>query len=321
MRPIQVVLDVLPANTQSVSVQAENAPASNAVALAQTLADGGSLTIDGTFAADGVATFPVPSRIMLSSADDFYGTTFDILGTDADGNAIHAPIYGGPNDGFVIGDTYFATVTAINSNASGYTTETISAGAYDFQDFALDGIYATDGVVTFPYPTRVSMTDTLGTFEFDTFSITGTDAYGNVISEQLAGPIENTIYSTLVYATVTQVLMLTPDYGDYGFSIGNEGLNDGPTAWWPLDIYTPNQVTNTSCKLLSGDLTYSVQYTNEDPFNSSITQLVVAHPSGLMTDATTSKTAPTKTLMRAVRFNFTAGVGTARVTVVQQSTR
>ena len=55
MRPIQVVLDVLPANTQSVSVQAENAPASNAVALAQTLADGGSLTIDGTFAAEWIA--------------------------------------------------------------------------------------------------------------------------------------------------------------------------------------------------------------------------------------------------------------------------
>lgn len=97
-----------------------------------------------------------------------------------------------------------------------------------------------------------------------------------------------------------------------------DGASTG--AWWPLDIYTPNQVTTISCNLLSGTANYSVEYTNEDPFNTSITQLAVAHPTAALTGATTSQTASTTTLMRAVRIKTASGTGTLRVTVVQQST-
>lgn len=91
-------------------------------------------------------------------------------------------------------------------------------------------------------------------------------------------------------------------------------------AWWPLDIYTPNQVTTISVNLLSGSANYSVEYTNEDPFDTSITQLAVAHPVAALTGATTSQTAFTTTLMRAVRVKTASGTGQLRVTVTQQST-
>ena len=95
------------------------------------------------------------------------------------------------------------------------------------------------------------------------------------------------------------------------------------TDWWPLDIYTPNQVTSISVNLLSGSIEYSVEYTNEDPFDPSIDPgdlLVEPHPVGAFTDATTSLTEFTDVLMRAVRINITDGAGSARITVVQQST-
>tara|TARA_R110000868_G_scaffold398600_1_gene671853 strand:- start:322 stop:612 length:291 start_codon:yes stop_codon:yes gene_type:complete len=91
-------------------------------------------------------------------------------------------------------------------------------------------------------------------------------------------------------------------------------------TWWPLDIYVPNQVTTISCALASGTATYSVEYTNEDPFDTAITQLAVAHPTAALTGATASQTASTTTLMRAVRVNTAAGTGTLRVVVTQQST-
>lgn len=93
----------------------------------------------------------------------------------------------------------------------------------------------------------------------------------------------------------------------------------GSTAWWPLDIYTPNQVTSISVDV-TGTLDYSIQYTNDDPFNPAITPVAVPHPVSALVGATTDQTASTTTLMRAVRFTINSGNGSARVTVTQQST-
>lgn len=95
------------------------------------------------------------------------------------------------------------------------------------------------------------------------------------------------------------------------------------TDWWPLDIYTPNQVTSISVNKLSGTIEYSVEYTNEDPYDPAIAPadlLVEPHPAAAFTNATDSQTEFTDVLMRAVRVNITDGSGSARITVVQQST-
>jgi DUF971 family protein len=79
-------------------------------------------------------------------------------------------------------------------------------------------------------------------------------------------------------------------------------------------------VTNISAKT-SGTVNYSVEYTNEDPFDLSIQQLAVAHPNASLTAASGSETQFTTTLMRAVRLKINSGDGSVRFTVVQQSTK
>lgn len=112
------------------------------------------------------------------------------------------------------------------------------------------------------------------------------------------------------------------------YTLANPGASTG--AWIPLDIYVPDSLVMVSVSLVSGAVTYSVQYTNEDPFDSSITPLAVAHPATALTSATASQTASNQVtsaagvsasvIMRAVRVNTASGTGTIRVTIVQQST-
>ena len=150
-----------------------------------------------------------------------------------------------------------------------------------------------------------------------TFTIYGTNNSGAVLSETVTGANAGTATSTLSFKTVTRVATS----GATASTVEVGTAQSGQTDWIPLDIYTPNQVTNISVTV-SGTINYTVQYTNEDPFNLSIAQQVVAHPTAALTGATTSQTAgATTTLMRAVRFKVNSGSGTGRVTIVQQSTR
>ena len=188
-------------------------------------------------------------------------------------------------------------------------------------DLTLDGAYVSGGVATFPFPTEVTFTstDNLSTV---TCTVIGTDANNVYQSEAVVGPNNTTVQTTNTFATVTAIEVSTvTTFTTETVDVGAAAVGIGNGAWWPLDIYTPNQVTTISCNILaSGTATYSVQYTNEDPFDTSITQLAVAHPTAALTGATTDQTAFTTTLMRAVRVNVASGSGQLRVTVVQQST-
>lgn len=197
------------------------------------------------------------------------------------------------------------------------TAETPADGV----DLTLDGSLVSGGVATPTYPTQVTFasTDDLSTVEFAVYG-TGTD--NNPLSEVITGPNNDTVTGTKTFKTVTRIAVATAStFTTETVDVGAASVGIGDGAWWPLDIYTPNQVTNISCNILaSGSATYSVQYTNEDPFDTSITQLAVAHPVAALTGASTDQTAFTTTLMRAVRVNVASGAGQLRVTVVQQST-
>jgi hypothetical protein len=203
------------------------------------------------------------------------------------------------------------------ASATGVTTAQTPA---DGVDLTIDGVYAAGGVATFYGATVVAFAST-SNLSTVTFTVTGTDASGVTISEAVVGPNNSTVSATQLFKTVTAVSVATATtFTTETVSVGNpNSASFGTGAWWPLDIYTPNQVTNISCNELSGAVTYSVEYTNEDPFDTSITQLAVAHPVVALTGATTSQTGFTTTLMRAVRV-VTSGSGALRVTVVQQST-
>lgn len=192
----------------------------------------------------------------------------------------------------------------------------------DGVDLTLGGAFASGGVVTFPEATTVDFTSA-SDLSATIFTVIGTDASGIVQSEDVTGPNNSTTSTTKLFKTITAIsVATTATYTVETVEVGNPDTPSfGTGAWWPLDIYVPNQVTTISVNELAGSITYSVEYTNEDPFDTSITQLAVAHPVAALTGATASQTGYTGTLMRAVRVNFTAGSGTARVTVTQQSTQ
>jgi len=178
----------------------------------------------------------------------------------------------------------------------------------------LNGSLAVGGVATLTVPAYLTVfSEKSATVNF---IVTGTRPGGGEQIETLAVTASGTVTGSLAFATVTNVLASAPTSAT--ISLGNAVT--GYTDWIPLDIYTPNQVTTISAKT-SGTVNYSVEYTNEDPFDRSIQQLAVAHPNASLTAASGDETQFTTTLMRAVRLRINSGSGSVRFTVVQQSTK
>ncbi len=209
------------------------------------------------------------------------------------------------------------------------TTNTVctSQTPADGVDLTLDGSLVTAGVATYTYPTQVSFGSAS---DFSTVVFT---VYGLVLNadgtrtqgvEAVTGPNNTTVYTTKTFVNVRQITVATASsFTTEKIVVGGAAVGIGNGAWWPLDIYTPNQVTTISCNILaSGSATYSVEYTNEDIWDTAVypTALAVAHPVAALTGASTDQTAFTTTLMRAVRVNVASGSGQLRVNVVQQST-
>ena len=192
----------------------------------------------------------------------------------------------------------------------------------------------TDGIATSQSPsaagnlTLVSSTVTLTPPRFVTitsagndtgvtFTITGTRPGGSVQTEVVTGASGGAATSTLTFETVTNIAISGASDAAVTAGYTQSGYSD----WLPLDIYTPNQVTTISATV-SGTVNYDIQYTNEDPFDRTITQTAVAHPAAAsaFTGASTTQTHSTTTLMRAVRYKINSGTGTIRLTITQQST-
>ena len=178
----------------------------------------------------------------------------------------------------------------------------------------LNGVLVSGGVATLTVPAVLTaFSEKSATVNF---VVSGTAPNGASQTETIAVTASGTVTGSLSFATVTSIAASAPTSAT--ISVGN-GV-PGYTAWIPLDIYTPNQVTNISNKV-SGTVNYSVEYTNEDPFDISIQQLAVPHPAGSLTAATGDETQFTTTLMRAVRLKINSGSGSVRFTCVQQSTK
>lgn len=161
------------------------------------------------------------------------------------------------------------------------------------------------------YVTITSVGDETGV----NFTVTGTGPSGQTQSETLAGGNAGTVTTDLTFATITSISADAATSDDV--EVGN--AQSGYSAWMPLDIYTPNQVTSISASV-NGTVDYSIEYTNEDPFDNSFVHQAVAHPDSTFTTCAVDHTAFTTTLMRAVRYVINSGDGTIRLTITQQST-
>lgn len=197
---------------------------------------------------------------------------------------------------------------------SSYTTADTAGVAASQSPSGAGNLTLVSSTVTLTPPRFVTITSA-GNDTGVTFTITGTRPGGGTQSEVVTGANVGAATSTLTFGTVTSIAISGASAAAVQAGFTQSGYSD----WLPMDIYTPNQVTTISATV-SGTVNYDIQYTNEDPFNRSITQTAVAHPAGAFTGASANQTHSTTTLMRAVRYKVNSGAGTIRLTITQQST-
>jgi hypothetical protein len=167
-------------------------------------------------------------------------------------------------------------------------------------------------------PPRYVTVTSAGNDSGRTFTVTGTGPHGEPQTEAITGANASTATGVKTFASVTSIAVDAATAAAVTAGVAQAGYS----AWIPMDIYTPNQVTTVSASV-SGTVNYSVEYTNEDPFDHSFVHQVVAHPAagGAFTAASTNQTHFTTTLMRALRYKINSGDGTVRFTITQQSTK
>ena len=211
------------------------------------------------------------------------------------------------------------TINIAAATTNGIVTSTTPV---DGVDLTLNGSLVTSGVATPTYPTQISLASTsdLSTVVFTVYG-TGTD--NNPLAEAIVGPNNTTVTGTKTFKTVDRIAVATAStFTTEKVIVGTATVGIGTGPWWPLDIYTPNQVTTMSVNLLStATCTYTTEYTNEDVWNLAAADcLAAAFPVAAIASGSTDQTGFTTTLMRAVRFNVASGSGQVRVTLTQQST-
>jgi hypothetical protein len=101
-----------------------------------------------------------------------------------------------------------------------------------------------------------------GDISGSTFTITGTDDFDLVISEELVGPADTTAISSLrLYKTVTGISSSAADTNT--LKVG--WIYSGTTVAYPVNFRQSPFNISASTQLLSGTGTASIQYTFDDP--------------------------------------------------------
>jgi hypothetical protein len=143
------------------------------------------------------------------------------------------------------------TLTAAVGNAVCASQNPAAGGE---QALAINGANASAGVATFATACHVSVTSS-GNDSARTFTITGTDRYGNIISETIAGA-NPTGSGAKNFKTVTGVTVDDDTAGN--ITVGRLAVAE--TAWIPTNQREPYETIGVV--LSSGaNLTYTVQHT------------------------------------------------------------
>ena len=125
----------------------------------------------------------------------------------------------------------------------------------------LDGVLVVDGVAIFETARHVLITGTASTVSVN-FTITGTDRYGNAISEVIVGPAAATTAEGLLnFKTITSIVTDGDTVG--AVLVGEADAAEGP--WIPLDHYqTPFEVHMYGELVDSGAMTFGVEHTADN---------------------------------------------------------
>jgi hypothetical protein len=181
--------------------------------------------------------------------------------------------------------------------------------------FTLNGALVSGGVAQLGAPRRVLITttdDETGA----TFTVTGTNSAGDVLSETLAGVNTSSTYTTLDFFTVTSVTNSTTLLGNV--TIGTNGVGGSP--WVMLDPWASPAIALQVT--VSGTANYTVQQSLDDP--NDPTNPVAAASMAWVNSSDTNVVGVAATAQsnyafapRYARILLNSGSGTATATFIQ----
>lgn len=146
-----------------------------------------------------------------------------------------------------------STLALAAADADGIALSAIQNGAV-----TLNGALASGGVATLDTARHISITGSTSVTSV-TFTVTGTDRYGNTITEAITGPTgATTAKGTKNFKTVTAIT--TSGTTTAAVTVGTADEAEGP--WIPLDHYMDGFIASLQGKISSGaSLTYGVETT------------------------------------------------------------
>jgi hypothetical protein len=211
-----------------------------------------------------------------------------------------------------------ATVQTVHFTAGGSSSIAANQAPLTAGNLSINGALASVGVATLPQVRRVSITSAASNEAAETFTLTGTDRYGNVISEKLAGPgATQTVTSVLDYATISQVAISAASGSN--ISVGTLGTPVGSAPWLlPNRHITPFNM-GVGC-IVSGTLTWTVEKTYDDP-NLLIPSNSVSPPNVFTVSGFNAITTTLDDLVNipatAIRITVNSGTGTGTFYTLQ----
>lgn len=151
-----------------------------------------------------------------------------------------------------------------------------------------------------------------------TFTVTGTDANGNVISEVIQGVDTTTAESVLYYASVTSIVS---SGGVVAGTVQVGTTGDVTSRWVRLDSWANAQAV---AQVTASGITYSIQTSMDDP-NDPFSPVTLVNMTWLdaldanLVSETTSKSGYFAYTPTWVRVFGTSGTGTATLKIAQFS--
>jgi hypothetical protein len=218
---------------------------------------------------------------------------------------------------------YRSTALALTAAVTNGISTSQSLGAAG--NLTINGSLASGGVATLTStncPARRVGITSAGNDSALTWTITGTDRYGNPQSETLAGGNAVAVQSANDYATVTQIR----GSGATASTVIAGTTTTGSTPWFTLDVYREYFVVGLYASI-TGTATATVEITPDDPNaaqagsiepNSYRPPQVWAY--GPLTLFTANASAALSYPAFAVRLTISAGTGTAGLQVLQSGT-
>jgi hypothetical protein len=217
------------------------------ICAAQTPTGAEALSLDGAYA---YRYFPIPTYVTIYAGNDESGKTFNVHGIDGAGNKLVETITG-PNTTTVAGSIRFSAVTAVYASAA--TTGDVEVGFF--------------GIAEFSTPQHVTVT-AAGDVQTVTFTVTGLDRDGNLVTGTITGVDTGTVASTQNFSAVLKV---QSDGTGTNTSVGVDGTCE--SGWIPLNATYSDETVAIGCTLSSdGNLTYAVQHTYDDVFSDTFTE-------------------------------------------------